>query len=158
MWIICADCGKQFPFSPDEQRYYGERNYAIPKRCKPCRHARKSQKILFQNDGFPTAGGLGGYRQLQGNSGGYHQDRPAAQNNYRPRPGGGGTGGGPEKSFRGNDRKLYQIRCADCGANSTVPFKPFAGKPVYCKECHSKRSRGGNRRGGQGIFGARGSR
>ena len=31
-----------------------------------------------------------------------------------------------------------QIKCTDCGKTATVPFKPTAGKPVYCKECLSK--------------------
>jgi CxxC-x17-CxxC domain-containing protein len=31
-----------------------------------------------------------------------------------------------------------QIKCSDCGKAATVPFKPTAGKPVYCRECLSK--------------------
>ncbi|NLF87208.1 hypothetical protein GX563_00125 [Candidatus Bathyarchaeota archaeon] len=30
------------------------------------------------------------------------------------------------------------IKCTDCGKTATVPFKPTAGKPVYCRECLSK--------------------
>jgi CxxC-x17-CxxC domain-containing protein len=31
-----------------------------------------------------------------------------------------------------------EIKCTDCGKVTTVPFKPTAGKPVYCRECLSK--------------------
>lgn len=31
-----------------------------------------------------------------------------------------------------------QIKCSDCGKTATVPFKPSANKPVYCRECLSK--------------------
>jgi len=36
-------------------------------------------------------------------------------------------------------RTLHTIRCADCNQESTVPFLPVNGKPVYCKACYSKR-------------------
>jgi CxxC-x17-CxxC domain-containing protein len=31
-----------------------------------------------------------------------------------------------------------EIKCTDCGKTATVPFKPTAGKPVYCRECLPK--------------------
>ncbi len=31
-----------------------------------------------------------------------------------------------------------EIKCSDCGKTATVPFKPTAGKAVYCKECLAK--------------------
>ena len=31
-----------------------------------------------------------------------------------------------------------EIKCTDCGKTTTVPFKPTAGKPVYCRECLAK--------------------
>jgi CxxC-x17-CxxC domain-containing protein len=31
-----------------------------------------------------------------------------------------------------------EIKCSDCGKTATVPFKPTAGKPVYCRECLGK--------------------
>ena len=30
-------------------------------------------------------------------------------------------------------------RCSDCGNDCKVPFKPIEGRPVYCRECFSKR-------------------
>jgi CxxC-x17-CxxC domain-containing protein len=40
-------------------------------------------------------------------------------------------------SFR--DRILHKAICADCNKNCEVPFKPTGDRPVYCKECFSKR-------------------
>ena len=41
-------------------------------------------------------------------------------------------------------RQMFQVICADCGKHCEVPFKPAAGRPVYCKECFSKRKAGGH--------------
>ncbi len=35
-------------------------------------------------------------------------------------------------------RQMYPVVCADCGAETTVPFEPREGRPVYCKECFDK--------------------
>jgi CxxC-x17-CxxC domain-containing protein len=48
-----------------------------------------------------------------------------------------------------SERASTEIKCSDCGKTATVPFKPTAGKPVYCRECLSKhrvsRPQSGNR-------------
>jgi len=31
-----------------------------------------------------------------------------------------------------------EVKCTDCGKTTNVPFKPTAGKPVYCRECLAK--------------------
>lgn len=41
--LVCADCGRDFLFSSDEQAYFFERGLAKPKRCNSCRMARKSK-------------------------------------------------------------------------------------------------------------------
>ncbi len=41
-------------------------------------------------------------------------------------------------------RQMFQVICADCGKNCEVPFRPSVGRPVYCKECFTKRKTGGN--------------
>ena len=33
-------------------------------------------------------------------------------------------------------RESYDVVCAECGANTTVPFKPTSGRPVYCRDCY----------------------
>ena len=39
-----------------------------------------------------------------------------------------------------NRKKMYDVVCAKCGANTKVPFKPIIGKDVYCKECFKQMS------------------
>ena len=38
-------------------------------------------------------------------------------------------------------RQMFTVTCADCGAETTVPFKPREGRPVYCKECYAKQKK-----------------
>jgi len=42
------------------------------------------------------------------------------------------------------ERNLFKVICAECGNECQVPFKPSSGRPVYCKECFSKRKNSGN--------------
>lgn len=42
------------------------------------------------------------------------------------------------------ERNFYKAVCADCGNECELPFKPGPNRPVYCKECFSKRKSGGN--------------
>jgi CxxC-x17-CxxC domain-containing protein len=37
------------------------------------------------------------------------------------------------------ERILHKAVCADCHKDCEVPFKPTGERPVYCKECFSKR-------------------
>jgi len=39
--ITCKDCGKGFEFTANEQRFYEEKGFSNPVRCKECRNARK---------------------------------------------------------------------------------------------------------------------
>ncbi len=39
--------------------------------------------------------------------------------------------------FRG-ERQSYPVTCAECGQETTVPFKPSGDRPVYCRECFEK--------------------
>jgi len=40
--ITCSECSAPFMFTEREQEYYRERNLTHPKRCKPCRDARRA--------------------------------------------------------------------------------------------------------------------
>jgi len=44
-----------------------------------------------------------------------------------------------DNGFR--ERVLHKAICADCKKGCEVPFKPSGERPVYCKECFSKRKR-----------------
>jgi CxxC-x17-CxxC domain-containing protein len=35
-------------------------------------------------------------------------------------------------------KPMFDAKCTSCGKECSVPFKPTAGKPVYCRECFSK--------------------
>ncbi|RMG18626.1 MAG: zinc-binding protein [Planctomycetota bacterium] len=39
--ITCSACKKPFVFRASEQAYYAQRGFQFPKRCKPCRQARR---------------------------------------------------------------------------------------------------------------------
>ncbi len=36
-------------------------------------------------------------------------------------------------------REMHKAVCADCKQECDVPFKPREDRPVYCKDCFSKR-------------------
>jgi hypothetical protein len=42
--MTCSDCSAEFIFNEREQAFYQTKGFADPKRCKPCRAARKEQK------------------------------------------------------------------------------------------------------------------
>lgn len=48
--INCIDCGKPFNFSERDQKYYEEKGFKPPKRCKFCRSAKK-EKYLYREKG-----------------------------------------------------------------------------------------------------------
>ena len=48
-----------------------------------------------------------------------------------------------------SERASTEIKCSDCGKTAVVPFKPTAGKPVYCRECLSKHRSSRPERGGK---------
>lgn len=39
----------------------------------------------------------------------------------------------------GAARVETQTVCSQCGRQTTVPFKPTQGRPVYCRECFQQR-------------------
>jgi len=49
--IQCADCGATFTFSAADQEFFASKGYTNePKRCPPCREARKSAR--YGSDSF----------------------------------------------------------------------------------------------------------
>ncbi len=50
-----------------------------------------------------------------------------------------------DRGRQGNSprEKTYtRVICADCNKECEIPFKPSGDRPVYCKECFSKRKKG----------------
>ena len=42
--IECCDCHQTFTFTGGEQRFFAERQFTEPKRCKPCRDEKKARR------------------------------------------------------------------------------------------------------------------
>lgn len=111
--LTCVECGQSFVFAGAEQEQYQQRGYTNePKRCAPCREARK----MRMGGGLGGGGGRGGRGGGGGGGGGMH---------------GGGGGGGA--------RELHTVICAECGKEAQVPFKPRGDRPVYCSDCFRNR-------------------
>ena len=36
-------------------------------------------------------------------------------------------------------REMHPATCAECGAETMIPFKPTNARPVYCKDCFDAR-------------------
>jgi CxxC-x17-CxxC domain-containing protein len=54
--LTCSDCGQSFTFTSEDQAFFQERGYSVPKRCKPCRQAKKNEQ---------AGGGGGGYQRAE---------------------------------------------------------------------------------------------
>src|SRR5690242_11591239 len=46
------------------------------------------------------------------------------------------AGAGQVSNFQRTETKTT---CSQCGKETTVPFKPTQGRPVYCRECFQQR-------------------
>ncbi len=51
------------------------------------------------------------------------------------------------------EREMFDAKCADCGNDCQIPFKPKDDRPVYCRECFQKHKPAP--RSGGGRFGGR---
>lgn len=49
---------------------------------------------------------------------------------------GAGVGGGGGNSYA---RVETRTMCSACGKETTVPFKPTQGRPVFCRECFQQK-------------------
>ena len=49
-----------------------------------------------------------------------------------------GSGG-----FNRGPREMHKATCSECNKECEVPFKPRDDRPVYCKDCFSKRKNEG---------------
>jgi len=49
-------------------------------------------------------------------------------------------------------RTETRTKCSACGVETTVPFKPTQGRPVYCRECFLSRKASSATAGGAQAF------
>jgi len=128
--LVCEDCGRDFLFSLKDQAYYADRGWANePKRCRQCREKHKEQARAARASKRGVGVGGGG---RAGGGGPAGQRRGSFSNSGR-------RGGG----FRSNrpPRESFDAVCSECGAKTTVPFKPIEGRPVYCRDCFRSKRR-----------------
>lgn len=43
--VTCTDCHELFIISPEEQQFFKQKSFALPKRCKPCRVIRRQNNL-----------------------------------------------------------------------------------------------------------------
>ncbi len=93
--LKCVDCGSEFDFTAAQQERFAELGFTNePKRCGPCRAARKALDV--------------------------------------------GSGTRPKTGSCGK-REFFTTKCATCGGEARVPFRPRGDRPVYCSKCFSER-------------------
>lgn len=46
--LICKECGKEFEFTVGEQKFYEEKGFAAPIRCKECREKKKARNLNME--------------------------------------------------------------------------------------------------------------
>ena len=46
---------------------------------------------------------------------------------------------GGAREYRTTETQGTTVTCSDCGRQTTVPFEPRGGRPVYCQDCYQKR-------------------
>ncbi|MFH1404143.1 MAG: CxxC-x17-CxxC domain-containing protein [Candidatus Altiarchaeota archaeon] len=89
----------------------------------------ESRRISVRDD---DSGGSGFMRKSPARRG----SRPGFKSSER----GGSRGfeGSSPTGFNGRPRRAMDVDviCDNCGKATTVPFKPTAGKPVYCINCY----------------------
>lgn len=136
--LKCIECGQDFIYAAAEQELHATLGYQNePKRCGPCREAKRTRKGERGGGGRPPGGpprpGGGEGRRGGGGGGGGEARR-----------GGGGerreaAGGGEPRSGGPPPREYFPAICAECGAEAQLPFRPRGDRPLYCSDCFDKK-------------------
>jgi CxxC-x17-CxxC domain-containing protein len=132
--IICSDCSQEFNFTAGEQQFYAERGFEHPpKRCKPCRGARKQQQSTRPREGAPQAAPA----PREAGSTPTRPRESSASPNQRPREAAPRPRQQRDAAPRAlQPRDVHVTTCQACGVTTRVPFKPQEGRGVYCPECY----------------------
>ena len=43
-----------------------------------------------------------------------------------------------QRNGQRGEREMFSVVCAECGADTQVPFRPTNERPVYCRDCYQK--------------------
>src|SRR5690349_18043811 len=81
--LVCTSCGRPFPFSAGEQAYYVQNGLQDPRRCKPCRVARKSEGSERHRGSPPGDAPRGNRRPPPPARGGFRLASPDDPKGYR---------------------------------------------------------------------------
>lgn len=60
--IQCTDCGTEVTITVGEQKFYADKGFQEPKRCKPCREKKKIERQAYdqgRRDDNPIGRGNG---------------------------------------------------------------------------------------------------
>jgi CxxC-x17-CxxC domain-containing protein len=150
--ITCDDCGNGFTFTAEEQAFYREKGLSHePKRCKPCRAARKSRTRASRQRPQDASYDVGNRRTGNGRRGtsrggaSRHQQQggaPLFKADFGPSPWENSPRGQqrsrPPKKRSGRSQRLYDAVCSACATPTEVPFRPNGVQPVYCRTCLPK--------------------
>lgn len=118
----CETCHNDYALTEAEREFRLTRNLALPTRCPECR----GRDRLARNADLISLYEQAGQREFQ------DQAVAARSGNRRQGRSHGRTVGGP--------RQMYNTVCADCGAETQVPFVPRGDRPVYCRDCFNARN------------------
>ncbi len=70
------------------------------------------------------------------------EDRPARFDSRDSRGGDRGGSRFNRRDDRGTERQMHSAVCDNCGKTCQIPFRPTAGKPVYCSDCFEQKEKG----------------
>lgn len=113
--IICSECNNVFLYTDAERAFRESRGLERPSMCPECRARERSRR----NDDLITL-----YNKSE-------SFEPFLFPN-EPHNGNGNT-------RQRENRVLYNATCAQCGAETRVPFIPRGDRPVYCRACYNAR-------------------
>jgi CxxC-x17-CxxC domain-containing protein len=133
--IVCSVCGKTFVFTAGEQEFYENKGFmSPPKRCPDCRRERRerqrgSESQVYRAPSFETGRGAafgGGPPMGEYRSPAFREYDVAA-----------------DPTRQAARRPTYPAICAQCGAETQLPFRPVEGKEYYCRDCYRSRKASG---------------
>lgn len=113
--IICSECDTAFLYTDAERTFRESRGLERPTLCPDCRARDRSRR----NDDLISL---------------YHKTET-----FEPFLFGKETQNGGGNGRHRDNRTLHSATCAQCGADTKVPFIPRGDRPVYCRACYNAR-------------------
>jgi CxxC-x17-CxxC domain-containing protein len=115
--ITCQECETAFLYTDAERAFRESRGLERPLLCPECRARERSRR----NDDLISL-----YNKTE-------SFEPFLWGKETQNGGGGNSGRARE------GQTLHRATCAQCGADTKVPFIPRGDRPVYCRACYNAR-------------------